>query len=330
MAGKLLRRGQEHEAGGGVDGLAQAVACYSEAASLLREYDARELGLVYMNRGNARVKAGDNPGAVEDYDRAIRLFGKARSTDCGGGLQNSLGAAWMNRGQAVLAETRPGAAREALRSQLKAIEILETLGTEGGRSLRINLGGAWLNCARAMLADGEPAPKKVSDAASRALAQVRPLELEDPLAAEISLKARHTLCAALSLEHESSGQASSEAEQALALLRHWEARFPGRFRALAPSLYRFGARLYLAREPRLLAGFLLENLDPLVSEGAMPDFLELHAIAAESLAQALSDNFNLRLRVSGNVTEERLAEQAGALRLAEKRRAELQRTWLDT
>lgn len=328
LAEKLLRRGQEREAGGAPENLDRAIRCYSKAASLWPESDLRGQGLVFMNRGNVRAKIGARAGAVEDYDRAISFLERAASSGDDAGLRNSLGAAWMNRGQTVLAGAAPGAALEAQRCQLKAIEILGALDPAAGSPARINLGGAWLNYARAALAEEKPSPKRVAAAASRALEQVRDAERADPLAAEISLKARHTLCAARALERTDVAEDVETVEEALGLLRHWETRLPGRFRPLAPSLYRFGARLHLVREPSRLACFLLASLDPLVCEGAMPDFPALHAVAAESLAQALSDNYNLRLSASDGEAMGRLESLAATLHRAEGRRAELQSLWV--
>lgn len=337
-ASDWLLQGQVLEAEGSPLSLTKAVACYDQAIASLQEQPLANaehaLGIAHMNRGNALQKQAAPQGpilAVGAYDEAIaHLRAVARAGQPA--LINSLGAAWMNRGRALL---QAGRAEEALQSQDEAIAVLRALPLDESPSYRINLGGACLNRAQTLLAPASADFTQARASAVAALAVTQPLEPDDALAAEIGLKARHTLCASLAplLPTGKPGAASrfitetgDAIDEAMALIRRWDRRRPHAFRALAVSMYRFGAQFYLVHQPQFLAEFLLENLDPARAAGAMPADSELHAIAAETLARALADNYNHRLSQPNGPGAERLQEVTQALNAAEARRAELQRT----
>jgi hypothetical protein len=158
-------------------------------------------------------------------------------------------------------------------------------------------------------------------------------ERQDPLVAEISLKARHALCASLAHLLAGPNTASSATalvtetgdatDEALSLVRHWEQQGVRDFRPLAVALYRFGAQFHLTHQPRFLAEFLLETLDPARSPGAIPDQAELHAIAAETIARGLADAYNRSLALTDRGETEVLLRLRQDLNAAEARRASL-------
>jgi tetratricopeptide (TPR) repeat protein len=338
QAADWLRRGQVFEGQGSPDTLAQALVCYDRVIALLESLPApdaaRELGIARMNRGNVLQKLGRRDDAVQAYDAAIGCLSLLAAGGDHAAI-NRLGAAWMNRGHALQSAAAPLALTEALRSHDAAIALLQGLPLEKHPAYRTNLAGAWLNRAQVLLAGEPPDFAAGRSALETALGIAQPAERSYPVAAEISLKVRHALCVALTrqLAAGTDGRTSplialtgDVIDEALELIRHWEQGRSRSFRPLAAILYRFGAQFYLAHQPQFLAEFLLENLDPALAAGAMPGSAELHAIAAEAIARALSDNYNRRLASPAGDEAGRLQEIALTLNAAEARRVHLQQS----
>ncbi len=333
-----LRQGQDAEARGD---LTEAIRCYSQVAALLNSEPMaatrRELGIASMNRGNALQKLGTSQSiaeAVRAYDEAIALLGESADTSAFGAAEaNALGAAWMNRGHAWQRLGTPEALAEAVRSYDFAVSLLNRLPLDDNRSYRINLAAAAMNRANALLAFPQPKAEIARESAAVALTVSVGAERQDTLVAEISLKARHALCASLAhlLARASTSsdttalvtETGDTTDEALALVRHWEQRGVRDFRPLAVALYRFGAQFYLTHQPRFLAEFLLETLDPARSPGAIPEQPELHAIAAETIARGLADAYNHSLALSNRAETEALLRLRQDLTAAESRRASL-------
>jgi tetratricopeptide (TPR) repeat protein len=333
QAAEWLRRGQAFEAGGDPGALTQALACYDQSIALLRTLPladvARELALAHMNRGNALQKLARLPEAVAAYDHAIAGLTPLAAADPA--ARNSLGAAWMNRGHALQHQSSPAALAEALRSHDQAIRWLRDLADDDNPSYRANHAGAWLNRAQVLLTHPTPDLAAARAALDSALALLSPAERHDPLAAELSLKSRLTLCALLARQFATTDtltETSDTIDASLELVRHWESRGLRHFRPLAQSLYRFGAQFYLAHQPQFLAEFLLENLDPTHSPGAMPDAAPLHTIAAAAIARAQSDNYNRLLAQPTGPESARLQEISATLHAAETRRLVLQQAYI--
>jgi hypothetical protein len=279
-ADERLRQGQTCEAQGGPADLAHALACYHEALALLTAEgpgaagEARRLrGIIWMNIGNAHRKQAtpDSPAeAVADYDRAIAML----DTGAAGGdaaWRNSLGAAWLNRGLVRHEQGTPVTLADAIHSFEMALCTLETLPLDESRWPRLNRAAAWMNLGNAHLgsdaADRLPAARV---AATQALALTVPRERQDPVAAELSLKARRVWCdaagqllplAATEDETETlAREAADVVDAGLALWRHWEQGGPTSLRPAAERLFRFGARLCRQHQPQFLAEFLRENI----------------------------------------------------------------------
>ena len=79
-------------------------------------------------------------------------------------------------------------------------------------------------------------------------------------------------------------------------------------RPLAHRFFRLGEQLYRIRQPRFLADFLLEQLDPERSEGALYQDPEMMAIAVQSLTDAIAHADNNCLLIADTPeSEETLA-----------------------
>ena len=327
-APEWLRRGQELEAQRTPESLAQAVAAYEQAIERLRPpADAHGLGIAHMNRGNALQKLARWDEAVGAYDCAIACLTPLAAADPA--AANSVGAAWMNRGHARLLQGGPVALADALRSQDEAIARLQTLPLDQHPAHRLNLAGAWINHAQILLTVRPPTATVAQASASSAIDLLRALDRNLPPAAELSLKAHHTLCTAfaLRLQAEPNAETVSAAgdaiDSAMSLVRYWEQQHAGAFRPLAVALYRFGAEFYFAHQPQFLGEFLLETLDPAATPGAIPNDPALHQIAGHALARAQADTYNRRLAAPAGEAASRLQDIAASLAEAEARRTAL-------
>lgn len=340
LAAQHLREGQSLEARPTADSLAAALRCYEQALTLLRTLPLAQpevrhhLAITSMNRGNALQRL-NSPTAlansVQAYDEAIAFF-RTLPLDQHPELRNSLGAAWMNRGHALYLQADPARVAEAVRSQAEAVTTLRTLPLDSDRSFRLNLAAAWMNQANALLAldDDQPA----ADAAREALIIAAPGESQDPLLADIALKARRARCEAIgrllfraARRGESTDSLADEAsdlvDEGLALARRWEARGETRFRPISTRLFRFGAQLYRMHLPDFLAEFLLEHIDPDRSAGAMSNTSEFYEMAAEALTIARQDLENRRTVFLDTPETMQLLERLRDLRAAQARLTEL-------
>lgn len=327
-APEWLRRGQELEAQHTPESLAAAVAAYEQAVDRLRTpANAHALGIAHMNRGNALQKLSRWDEAVAAYDCAIACLTPLAAANPS--AANSVGAAWMNRGHARLLQGGTPALADALHSQDEAIARLQTLSLEQHPAHRLNFAGAWINRAQTLLASPSPVAVAAQGDATSALELLRPVELSQPPAGQLSLQAHHILCNALALRlrmgpsAELISDTGDAIDSAMSLARHWEQQHPGAFRPLVVALYRFGAEFYFAHQPQFLAEFLLETLDPANTAGAIPNDPALHHIAGHALARAQADTYNRLLAAPAGEHAARLQQVAADLAAAEARRATL-------
>lgn len=336
-----LRRGQQHE---GRTELAAALACYEEALTLLRRLPLahpevrRLLGVTWMNRGNALQKqqvlrnaaaatAGESsPGRTENtdtpnpaeaiiaYEEAIGFF-ETLPFDTDPLCLNHLGAAWLNRGHALLAADNYAGAAESFE---RAIPLLQQLPLEADPSFRLNLAGAWTNLAHATLL----ASPERSCFGARAAMDIVAAEAKTKLGfAAMSLRARRALVTALGelLQRPGApGELATEATDAiddgLALARHWETHGDTQLRPLAARLFRLGAQVYRIHQPHFLAEFVLENLAH-PSYAADPVF---RTTAEEAITRALAELQRPQLLVAGSPDAEKLLTAARSLRAAQQ------------
>jgi tetratricopeptide (TPR) repeat protein len=328
-----LRHGQQAEAQGRTE---SALLAYDEAIALYRDLPReepeirRQLGVAWMNRGNALQKLGNDrsglQAAVAAYDEAIALF---RSLPCDTPLhRNHLGAALLNRGHAQLVA---GDSSATIASFEQAIACLAELPLDDHPAYRLNLAGAWANLAHVEL---EASPGRARIDAQTALGLVAGGASTDLAFAEMSLRARRALVSALGkllvaaeVAREPITGLASEAGDAiddgLALARQWEARGTDRLRPLALRLFRFGAHFYRVNQPHFLADFLLENIDPETGGAAFAQDPNFRATATEALQQALADLQRPQLLIAGSANAERILDTARSLRAAQQRLTEL-------
>lgn len=341
-----LRRGQEHEAR---TELAAALGAYEEAMTLLRRIPLahpevrRLLGVAWMNRGNAlqkqqvlrttaaatvgeasepRIENGDTPNPAETilaYEEAIGHF-ETLPFETDPLCLNHLGAAWLNRGHALLVADNFAGAAESFE---RAIPLLQQLPLENDPAFRLNLAGAWTNLAHATLL---ASPEHSCFAARAALDLVAADAGTKANFAAMSLRSRRALVTALGelLQRPGApGELASEAtdtiDEGLALARHWETHGDAQLRPLAARLFRLGTQVYRIHQPHFLAEYVLENLAH-PAYAADPVF---RTTAEEAIARALAELQRPQLLVAGSPDAEKLLTAARSLRAAQQQLSNL-------
>ena len=314
-----LHRGQQFEAR---RELTIALACYEEATSAIRvlpssDPETRHLhGVIAMNRGNALQKLAlpaSFADAVRAYDDAIAQF-ETLPHESTPPLRNTLGAAWLNRGHALLTSGDAAAATDSFE---RAVALLERLPLDGDISYRLNLAGARTNLAHVLIGiDPERARRLAQDAHSLLTTHER----VHAAFAEMSLRTRRTWVMANgellrrgAVQHTFATEATDAIDEGLALARDLETNGMSHLRPLALRLFRLGAQLYRVHQPHFLAEFLLENLS-LPAFAADADF---RSAAREALTLALTELQRPRNLMVGDAAAERLLETTRSLRAAQ-------------
>jgi tetratricopeptide (TPR) repeat protein len=320
-----LQQGQAMQAQGRFD---EALALYDQAIGAMlpaprTDVAARRLlGVVWMNRANALQQIGTAVSladALGAYDEAIAVF-ETLPVDTDPLLRNHLGAAWLNRGHALLVASD----RSGIASFEQAIAQLEKLPLDADPHFRLNLAGAWTNLANAAL---EHDAARARDAAQAALAHLAPVERVHEAFAAMSLRARRALVMALGalLGGASAAPATfvSEATDAiddgLALARRFELQAGAHLRPLAQRLFRLGAQLYGTHQPHFLGEFLVEHL----SAPAFAADPEFRAVAEQALGQALAATQRPQIFVAGTADAARALTTVQALREAQRQLVQL-------
>lgn len=281
----------------------------------------RAPAVVWMNRGHALLLRGDVvslAAALDAYAEAIALLRPLASAG-DPAVANSLGAALMNRAHLLHRLHGAGRGEESLQLFANAVAALEPAVRGGHRWARRNLAGTLVNRANLRLdltatAGGAPAPAGFHPAiadARAALALVVPAERDDLADADLALKARRALCDALgqclvladaAAQDAFAAEASDAVDEALALIRSWNARGEAEFAPLAVRFFRFGVELYRRHQPQFLVEFIDENL------GAAPQQEELREIARASCRAALADGAAPAMVTLGEPASERALE----------------------
>jgi tetratricopeptide (TPR) repeat protein len=332
----LLAAGQAHEARGEFPA---AIAAYDEALARLRGTDLnapevrRQLGLTWMNRGNALQKIAEADAAdasVRAFDEAIAVL-RTLPFETVPDDRNHYGAAWVNRGHAQMTT---GDFAGAIASFESAIGVLAPLPLEANPYFLLNLTGAWTNLAQAHLAlvqtERATAFVQAGAAAENALGLLAPVERAHPAFTEMSLRARRALVTALGeqLVHadvqgtptaELASAASDAVDEGLSLARLCEEHGITHLRPLALRLFRMGAQLYRLHQPHFLAEFVLETFE-------VPNFAadaDFQAVASEEIRRALAAVNRPQLFVAGTRDSDRLLDTSRALRAAADRVAAL-------
>jgi hypothetical protein len=276
-----------------------------------------------MNRGNALQKTASTPplrDAVRSYDEAIAIL-QILPLDVEPAIRNHLGAAWMNRGHALMMRAEPA----AVDSFEQAIVQLQMLPLNADPFYRLNLAGAWTNLAHALLAPASQDARERSRIAARnALEVLACVEHTHEDFAAMGLRARRAqvmalgdLLAAAEEKREPIADLASEATDAieggLAIARDFEGRGVTQLRPLAMRLFRLGAHLYGAHQPQFLGEFLLEILDtPTLAADA-----DFRRIANDALASTLAHLRRASLFVAGTHEGEKLLATVRSLRAAQ-------------
>lgn len=249
----------------------------------------RDHAIAWMNRGHELMLRGDRPAleaSLEAYAEAITLL-RAHPAAAAPETANSLGAALMNKGSLLHRLHGTAQAAVALQSYDEAAERLRPHLPAGNPWIGRNLAGVLLNRSNLLLDLSQP--EAARQAAREALALIHGSERTELIAADLALKARRTLCDSLGQlivlpetnQNECATQASDFTDEALALIRHWQARAPKAFRDLALRFFRYGSQLYRLHQPHFLAEFIQENLP-----ATDADF---RAVALEAVTIALRD-----------------------------------------
>lgn len=285
-------------------------AVATDPATATRE---RDLAIAWMNRGHALALQDDAhalAAALDAYNEAVSRLRPLATGSAPASWTNSLGAALLNRGQLLHRLHGTAQATVALAAFDEAAGLLRPLVASSDLRAapwpRRNLAGVLLNRATLLLDLGRLDSARAD--AAEALALSRPHEHADTTDADLALKARRALCAALGRlivapeadQEAIAREASDLVDDGLALARHWTDRGAAQPRELALRLFRFGAELYRRHQPHFLAEFLAENL-------RTPD-PELSTIARETVDAALTDRpRDLEyLRVGDSTTERHL------------------------
>jgi hypothetical protein len=288
--------------------LSASLHWFEGAIELRRSLPLREnswyryvLAAGWMNRGDALTRLGSTENlaeAVRSYDHALALL-RTLDLESNPLFRKRLALAWMNRGITLQEQGTLASLRGALESFGKAIAVLrDPLALECAENRPI-LACALTNYGNALLRLTPPAPALARKSAEQALALIAGTEEQEIVAAETGLKARHILCGAIAAQladrtttiapEDLVAAATDVVDDGMKLARHWETRGERRFRDLAGELFRFGARAYQMHQPQFLTEFLLENLDPCESHGALPVDPKMHTAAGEAIARAFAE-----------------------------------------
>jgi tetratricopeptide (TPR) repeat protein len=280
----------------------------------------RDIAIAWMNRGHALMLQADGIGlaaALDAYNEAIiRLRPVVRGAEpANPSWANSLAAALMNRGHLLHRLHGVAQATLALESFTEAAVLLrpllvspDLLSPDSDLQIspwpRRNLSGTQLNRANLLL-DLSRFTESVT-AAREALALTTSHEHDDPIDADLALKARRALCDAIgrlivepgadqeTLAHE----ATDLVDDALTVARGWIARGEDSLRPLSLRFFRYGTQLYRFHQPHFLAEFIQENLTSATRE--------LRDVALEAIDATLSDQPSQYLMMGDFSSERRL------------------------
>lgn len=328
QAADRLKQGQSLEPQGKFD---EAISLYDQAIALLRtmpveDHPARRmLGVAWMNRGNALQQLGTPVSlgdAVKSYDEGIVVL-QTLPLDTDPLYRNHLGAAYLNRGHALLMTQNP----EGLTSFEEAIRQFEKLPLDKDPHFRLNLIGAWANLAHGSLGIE---PLRAEAAAKAALTLLEGIERAHEAFAVMSLRARRALVMAIGeiLRTNRQGErkpvdmiseATDAIDDGLALTRDLETQGAQQLRGLANRLFRLGAQIYGTHQPHFLGEFLVEQL-------AFPGFAadaDFRAVADQALAQAITILQRPQMLVAGQADTSRTLSTVQALRAAQQQLAAL-------
>lgn len=345
LSAAWMRRGVAHLVLGTEGSLTEAIRCFDESIRLRRDLLRGQVhpalvhaqASTFMARGDALVRSGGEAGlrqALGSYDEGITLF-RALPVREVPQLMMRLILALGSRAAALEALRSAGMLPEAVQAHRDIAALIRGTPAEQHPEFRLHLGAALANVANLQLVAGTTAfaPDQSRAAAEDALGVVAGLERENPVAGEIGIKARRSICRAIAAlielrpgtpaPREFLSAMTDAADEALALGRFWEAKGLKQFRPLAIEMFGFGATLYVRHQTHFFAEFVLDNLDPERSSDAYRDCPEMHRLAAALTEDALRHFERDRVVTTETAGVERQLETLRSLREASERLAAL-------
>ena len=280
---------------------------YAQAAAILQNLPWRthlryrhHLAALWLNCGNLYWLArGAIPTeeAITSYQQALSYANELPQTEAR--YARLTASIWLNQGNVCKESTKESERRYAATCFTEAKRILRPHAQTDAPDICLELASILANQANhlATQIDSESEFLELIETAKEALAGVTPLEKDNILAAQISINAQRALCQAYGFRlYKMDGmlaesfyqEATDIADAGLELIRYWEHRGMQHLRPLAHRFFRLGEQLYRIRQPRFLTDFLLEQLDPERSQGALYQDAEMVAIARQSLAEAIA------------------------------------------
>ncbi|MGZ0656796.1 hypothetical protein ACWPKO_05905 [Coraliomargarita sp. W4R53] len=280
---------------------------YAQAAAILENLPWRthlrychHLAALWLNCGNLYWLAREaipTEEALASYQKALSYANELpRSEARYARLTSSI---WLNNGNVCKESAKESERRYAATCFTEAKRILRPHAKQDAPDICLELASILANQANhlAIQIDSESEFLELIETAKEALNGVTHLEKDNILAAQISINAQRALCQAYGFRlYKMDGmlaesfyqEATDIADAGLELIRYWEHRGMHHLRPLAHRFFRLGEQLYRIRQPRFLAEFLLDQLDPERSEGALYPDHEMMAIAHQSLEEAIA------------------------------------------
>jgi tetratricopeptide (TPR) repeat protein len=321
--------------------LEQAVKCFDQAIALRRTLPLAEnprhrygLAAGWMNRADALSRLGTKEQlaeAAKSYDEALALL-RSLPLEEDALYPRRLAIAWINRGLVRQREMSRADVEDAIVCFREAITVFEKPASSSIADLSLLRAGALTNLVDALLDVADSSAEEGQTLAQQAVSLVGDLERTDRVAAATGFKARHVLCRAIaaqsrdgkSIPPEFLAAAANAVDEGLALARHWEERGEGGFRAVTGDLFRFGCRVHRSGEPRILANFILEALDPERAGAVLPLDGEIYATAIAALWSSLEE-IQRDFQSPAAPGFERVMENLRHLRAAETRLEDVRR-----
>ena len=247
------------------------------------------LSAAWMNRADALMRldaAKNRQQALDHYQEALKVLAAMKPGDHPS-LPARVALAWMNLGLlSAEGEQESKRSRQALDA---AVQIAGSETANGNQECRRVLIGALLARGGTVLPFD---PSQSWQDAQDSLSLSSPLEQRELLAAEASIKARHLLCQVVTrqpsvVKEDWVTETTDAVDDGMKLGRFWRQHGEKRLDLWGCELFRFGLLVYQIWQPHFLAEFILECIDPDVSEGAPVDNPAMHHLATEMIWRAV-------------------------------------------
>lgn len=274
----LMKRGMSQVSAGPRAAVLDAVALFDAAAALRRQLPLSvprfryDLAACYLNRAEACLALQTRDyldEALRAIDRGLELLTDLPLAD-DPRFTRRLAVAYQNRGLAQLALARldSGPRHLAREDFTRAMTVLDRHDAAQPADRDRLWATAAVNLAASLADDGDF--DKAADLANRVLALEGTGEYDTAASANLTALARHVLCRRLAHAAGApdgaiatqSALATDLADDALAVVAHWERAGVSTLRELGGDFFRFGALAYARSQPKFLDEFIAEWLDP--------------------------------------------------------------------